>query len=177
MNSPILRHKPKFTGHWHAPAVSLRTLWNSHVDATTLLGAARMAVRANSRMPMPKISLVSVVEDDQYFRESMRRLMRSLGYPVEVFSSAADFLASPRRVETSCLICDVQMPAMSGIELHRGLIDTGRAIPTILVTAYPNDIDRTRALNAGVICYLGKPIDETHLIRCLREALGFEEDS
>ena len=126
---------------------------------------------------MPKTSLVSVVEDDRYFRESMRRLMRSLGYPVEVFSSAADFLASPRFLETTCLISDVQMPVMSGLELHRSLVDAGHAIPTILVTAYPNDIDRTRAQSDGVVCYLGKPIDETHLIRCLREALGFEEDS
>jgi FixJ family two-component response regulator len=126
---------------------------------------------------MPKTSLVSVVEDDRYFRESMRRLMRSLGYRVEVFSSAADFLASPRRVETSCLICDVQMPAMSGIDLHRNLIDAGSAIPTILVTAYPNQIDRARALNDGVVYYLSKPIDETLLIRCLRGTLGFEEDS
>jgi FixJ family two-component response regulator len=126
---------------------------------------------------MPNTSLVSVVEDDRYFRDSMRRLMRSLGYPVEVFSSAADFLASPRRLETSCLICDVQMPAMSGIDLHRSLVDAGCAIPTILVTAYPNDIDRARALNDGVVCYLAKPIDETLLIRCLRGALGFEEDS
>jgi FixJ family two-component response regulator len=126
---------------------------------------------------MQKTSLVSVVEDDRYFRESMRRLMRSLGYPVEVFSSAADFLASPRRVETSCLICDVQMPAMSGIDLHRHLIKVGYAIPTILVTAYPNDVDRARALNNGVVCYLSKPIDETLLIRCLRGALGFQEDS
>jgi FixJ family two-component response regulator len=126
---------------------------------------------------MPKTALISVVEDDRYFRDSMRRLMRSLGYPVEVFPSAADFLASPRRVQTSCLICDVQMPAISGIELHKSLVDAGRPIPTILVTAYPNDIDRARALNDGVICYLSKPIDETLLTQCLREALGSEEES
>jgi FixJ family two-component response regulator len=120
---------------------------------------------------MPKESLVSVVEDDQYFRESMRRLMRSLGYNVEAFSSAADFLASPRLIETTCLIADVHMPAMTGIELHRHLIDAGRAIPTILVTAYPNDVDRIRALNDGVVCYLRKPVDEQHLKRCLRAAL------
>ena len=71
---------------------------------------------------MPKASFVSVVEDDQFFRESMRRLMRSLGYSVEIFSSAADFLASPRLVETGCLIADVQMSAMTGFELHRRLI-------------------------------------------------------
>src|ERR1700728_3972810 len=94
---------------------------------------------------MPKRSLVSVVEDDQFFRESMRRLMRSLGYRVETFASAADFLVSPRLAETACLIADVNMPAMNGIELYRHLSDSGRAIPTILVTAYPNDIDRSRA--------------------------------
>jgi FixJ family two-component response regulator len=126
---------------------------------------------------MPRGPLVSVVEDDLFFRESMRRLMRSLGYPVEVFSSAADFLASPHLRETTCLIADVQMPAMGGIELHKSLIDAGSAIPTILVTAYPNDIDRVRALNDGVICYLGKPIDETLLIGCLRGALRPDEDS
>jgi FixJ family two-component response regulator len=121
---------------------------------------------------MPQGLLVSVVEDDPFFRQSMRRLMSSLGYPVEVFSSAADFLASPRFLDTACLISDVQMPVMSGIELHRSLVDAGHAIPTILVTAYPNDVDRTRALNDGVVCYLGKPIDEGRLTRCLRVALG-----
>ena len=117
-----------------------------------------------------KEQLVSVVEDDRFFRESMRRLMRSLGYTVEAFPSAADFLSSSRLDETACLIADVHMPAMSGIELHRHLIDAGRAIPTILVTAYPNDVDRDRALNDGVICYLRKPFDEQHLISCLRAA-------
>jgi FixJ family two-component response regulator len=120
---------------------------------------------------MPKSSLVSVVEDDQFFRESMRRLMRSFGYTVEAFPSAADFLASPRLVETGCLIVDVHMPRMTGLELHRHLIEIGHAIPTILVTAYP-DIDvRARALKNGVICYLRKPVDENHLMRCLRAAL------
>ncbi len=120
---------------------------------------------------MPKTSLVSIVEDDQFFRESIRRLLRSQGYSVEAFPSAADFLASPRLKETAVLIADVNMPAMSGIELHRHFINTGHSIPTILVTAYPNDIDRARALNDGVVCYLPKPVNDEHLIRCLREAL------
>jgi FixJ family two-component response regulator len=126
---------------------------------------------------MPKALLVTVVEDDRFFRESMRRLMRSLGYAVEIFSSATDFLASPRLVETACLIADVNMPTMSGVELHRHLIKAGYAIPTILVTAYPNDVDRTRALNDGVVCYLRKPVDENNLIRCLRTALLSGEPS
>src|SRR5262252_6597370 len=107
----------------------------------------------------------------------MCRLMRSLGYTVEIFSSAAEFLASPRLAETACLIADVQMPVMTGLELYRRLIDTGRAIPTILVTAYPNDVDRARALNDGVVCYLRKPVDEQHLKRCLRAALTSGEST
>jgi FixJ family two-component response regulator len=120
---------------------------------------------------MPKRSLVSVVEDDQFVRESMEMLMRSLGYRVEAFASAGDFLASPRFAETACLIADVNMPAMTGIELYRHLSDAGRAIPTILVTAYPNDVDQIRALTNGVVCYLRKPVNEQQLIRCLHAAL------
>lgn len=120
---------------------------------------------------MPKKSLVSLVEDDQFFRESMKRLLRSQGYTVEAFPSAVDFLASPRLVETACLLADVHMPAMTGLELYRHLIEAGYSIPTILVTAYPDDVGRARALNDGVLCYLCKPVDEKHLIRCLHEAL------
>lgn len=120
---------------------------------------------------MPKAFLVSVVEDDPFFCDSMRRLMKSLGHNVEAFSCAADFLASPRLVETSCLIADVQMPAMTGIELYKHLIENGHAIPTILVTAYPDDDARARALKAGITCYLRKPVDEERLKRCLRAAL------
>jgi FixJ family two-component response regulator len=130
---------------------------------------------------MPKASLVSVVDDDEFFRESMRRLMRSLGYAVDVFVSAAEFLASARLVDTACLITDVQMPAMTGIELHRHLIEAGYAIPTILLTAHPDDAARARALQDGVVCYLPKSVDEKCLICCLRAALQLdaspEEDS
>jgi len=115
--------------------------------------------------------LVSVVDDDRFCRESMCRLLRSLGYTADAFSSAAEFLASPRLAETACLIADIHMPAMSGLELYRRLIDTGQAIPTILVTAFPNDVDRARALNDGVMCYLRKPVDEEHLTRYVRDAL------
>ena len=120
---------------------------------------------------MPKPSLVSIVEDDQFFRDSIRRLLRSQGYSVEAFASAADLLASPRLKETAVLIADVNMPAMTGIELYRHFVDTGHSIPTILVTAYPNDVDRARALKDGVVCYLRKPVDDEHLMGCLRSAL------
>ena len=115
--------------------------------------------------------LVSIVDDDRLFRESMCRLLRSLGHTVDTFSSAADFLISSRLAETACLISDVHMPAMTGLELYRRLIDTGHAIPTILVTAFPNDADRARALNDGALCYLRKPVNEEHLTQCIRTAL------
>lgn len=126
---------------------------------------------------MQKASLVSIVEDDQFFRESLKRLIRSQGYSVEAFSSAADFLASPLYAETVCLIADVHMPAMTGVELYRQLISAGRTMPTILVTAYPNEADRDRALKDGVVCYLPKPVDDKYLIRCLRAALHSGEPS
>jgi FixJ family two-component response regulator len=116
--------------------------------------------------------LISIIDDDRPFRESMRRLMRSLGYRADDFPSAAAFLTSSNRSETSCLIADIQMPSMNGFELHRHLIDTGQRIPTILVTAYPTEVDRSRALKDGVVCYLGKPVDEQNLSRCLRSALS-----
>jgi FixJ family two-component response regulator len=120
---------------------------------------------------MANTSLISIVEDDRFFRESMRRLMRSLGYRVEAFPTAGDFLASAYVVETACLIADVHMPETTGLELYSRLIDAGYAIPTILVTAYPNEDDRIQALRIGVTCYLRKPIDEFHLKRCLYAAL------
>jgi FixJ family two-component response regulator len=120
---------------------------------------------------MAKRTLISIVEDDQPFRESMRKLVTLLGYTVEAFASATDFLKSPLVAETDCLVADVQMPGMTGVELHKHLVEAGRAIPTILVTAYPNEAVRNRALKDGVVCYLPKPVDDDHLDRCLRSAL------
>jgi FixJ family two-component response regulator len=120
---------------------------------------------------MSKASFISVVDDDQFFRASTRRLVTSLGYIVEDFASAADFLASPRLAETACLIADVHMPAMTGVELYRHLVDAGYAIPTIIVTGQPDHGERARALNEGVACYLGKPINEERLVQCLHSAL------
>lgn len=123
---------------------------------------------------MAKQSVISIVDDDQPFRDSMRRLLRSLGYTVATFPSAAEFLASPRLAATDCLVADVHMPAMSGVELYRHLIDTGNTIPTILVTAYPDDRVQERMLSQGVECYLRKPLEEAVLIDCLRAAVARE---
>jgi FixJ family two-component response regulator len=101
----------------------------------------------------------------------MQKLMMALGYTVEAFPSAADFLASAHFPDTACLVADVQMPGMTGVELHRHLVNAGHAIPTILVTAYPNEAVRSRALKDGVVCYLPKPVDDEHLAHCIHSAL------
>ena len=116
--------------------------------------------------------LISIVDDDQAFRDSLRRLLRSLGYKVAAFSSAAGFLSSSELAATACLVADVHMPESTGIDLYQQLVESDRAIPTILVTAYPDGIAQKNMLAAGVICYLRKPLEEAQLIDCLGRALG-----
>jgi FixJ family two-component response regulator len=140
------------------------TLHNARSVASPVWWKCLEAAMFNSR-------LISIVDDDKPFRESMRKVVTLLGYTVVTFPSAADFLASHPLSETVCLIADVHMPGMTGVELQRHLVETGYAIPTILVTAYPDDAIRERALKDGVICYLSKPVDVDHLKRCLRSAL------
>ena len=120
---------------------------------------------------MSERTLVSIVDDDQPFRESMRKLVALLGYTAEEFPSAADFLASGLLTETACLVTDVHMPGMTGVELHGRLMKLGYAIPTILVTAYPDEAVRDQALKDGVACYLSKPFDDRDLEQCIRAAL------
>lgn len=115
--------------------------------------------------------LISIVDDDESFREAMTSLMKSVGFPVEAFSSAEEFLASTRLEDTSCLIADVHMPGMTGIELHQRLVNSGHTIPMILITAYPDDNVRARASAAGVICYLSKTFDDDELLGYVRAAL------
>jgi FixJ family two-component response regulator len=117
-----------------------------------------------------KAPLIAIVEDDESFRASMRRLMRS-GYTVEAFPSAAEFLGSRRRDETDCLIADIQMPGMRGVELYACLLEAGQKIPTILVTAYPDEATRARALKDGIVCYLLKPFDDNDLMDCVWKAV------
>jgi FixJ family two-component response regulator len=120
---------------------------------------------------LPKAPLISIVEDDDLFLDSMRRLLRSLGYTVAAFSSAASFLASRSLDETACLITDINMPAMTGYELYARLVELGHEIPTILVTAYPNDAARSRALKDGIVGYLRKPFDDNDLADCVHKAV------
>lgn len=123
-------------------------------------------------MPYKLKPMISIVDDDESVREATEAQMQSLGFRAQKFPSAADFLASSRIEDTSCLVADFNMPHMTGVDLHRRLLDLGYAIPTILITAYPDDEVRARALADGVICYLVKPFDEDELLQCVRLALG-----
>lgn len=122
-------------------------------------------------------SLISVVDDDLSFLDSMRRLLKSLGYDVAAFRSAGQFLASARLGSTACVIADVQMPQMTGVELFEHLLATRQAIPTILVTGFPNAQVEERMRSLGVECYLPKPLDEAVLIGCLRTACSRRDGS
>ena len=115
---------------------------------------------------------MSIVDDDESVREATEAQIRSLGFNARTFASAVDFLTSSHIKDTSCIVADIQMPHMTGVELHRRLVDLGHVIPTILITAYPDDEMRARALANGVKCYLVKPFDEEDLLECVRLALG-----
>jgi FixJ family two-component response regulator len=118
-----------------------------------------------------KKPLISVVDDDASVRAGMVDLVQAIGFAAQAFEGASDFLNSDRIDSTSCLISDVRMPVMTGLELHDRLVAAGKTIPTILLTAYPNEQDRERALEAGVICYLTKPCKQDDLLACIRSAL------
>jgi FixJ family two-component response regulator len=122
---------------------------------------------------VPKKPVISIVDDDPSVREGTVDLLDSMGFIAEPFERADDFLKSNRLHSTSCLISDVRMPGMTGLELHNRLVESGNVIPTILITAFPNDRDRERALQAGVKCYLTKPFNEDDLLACIRSALEY----
>ena len=116
-------------------------------------------------------AVVSIVDDDESVRAAMSSLVRSLGYEALVFASAEAFLASPRISDTSCLIVDIQMPGMSGLDLQSELQARRSAIPVIFITAFPEERIRRRAEAAGAVGFFGKPVDGHTIIKCLDLAL------
>jgi FixJ family two-component response regulator len=117
--------------------------------------------------------LISVVDDDESIRESLDGLFRSVGFAVKAFSSAEAFLNAGDLSGTDCLILDVRMPGMDGLELQRRLIATHHKIPIIFVSAHESDQDvRARALRNGAVDFLGKPLTEDVLLRAVRATLG-----
>jgi FixJ family two-component response regulator len=121
---------------------------------------------------MPDASIISIVDDDASVREGLADLVNSMGFQAKTFRRAEHFMKSHWLRNTSCLIADVQMPEMTGLELYSALVDLGIKMPTILITAFPNNDDRDRALDAGVSCYLTKPFEKGELMRCIRSTLG-----
>lgn len=117
-------------------------------------------------------SLVAVVDDDAAVRASLDSLIRSLGYAVAVYSSAEDFLNDADLNNIGCLITDVQMPTMSGVELHEWLTANGIHIPTLFITAFPEETVRERAMSGSAICFLAKPFQAHILIDCLSRTLS-----
>jgi len=121
-----------------------------------------------------KAALISVVDDDDSVRESLRGLLRSVTFGVEVFTSAEEFLSSDRMRETDCLILDVRMPGMSGLELHRRLVSSHPHLPVIFITAHGDEELRSRALRGGAVDYLLKPFSDDALLNAVQTALRME---
>ena len=115
--------------------------------------------------------IVAIVDDDNAVGNAIEVLMRSIGLVAKAFSSGEEFLCSPELSRTGCLVVDFDMPKMSGLDLHNNLSRLGKEIPTVMITGYPSDDIRARALQAGVICYLPKPFDESDLLNCIQNAL------
>jgi FixJ family two-component response regulator len=118
-----------------------------------------------------RLQVISIVDDDASVRVATDNLLRSLGYIVRTFSSAEEFLSSADLNDTSCVIADVRMLDMSGLDLHDHLLKQGYRVPFIFITAFPEETIRVRALQAGAVCFLTKPFDRLTLIRCLDTAL------
>jgi FixJ family two-component response regulator len=115
--------------------------------------------------------MISIVDDDDSVRESLRRLMRSVGFAVNVFASAEEFLDSDRLRYTDCLILDVRLPGMDGLDLQRHLATSHSEIPIIFITSYEDDEVRARALNAGAVHYFLKPFNDEDLLDAIDAAL------
>ena len=120
---------------------------------------------------MSELLIVAIIDDDESVRATTDSLVRSLGYIVHTFASAEEFLRSNRLDDFACVMADVQMPGMSGVQLQDHLRAREYRVPFIFFTAFPDERTRAQALAAGAICYLTKPFDGDKLIQCLQAAL------
>jgi FixJ family two-component response regulator len=114
---------------------------------------------------------ISIVDDDESMRCAVKSLVTSLGFAACTFASAEEFLQSPRLDDTACLITDLQMPGLSGIELQKSLLAQDRHIPIIFMTAFPEERMRTRAMQAGALGFLSKPFESQTLITLIDKAI------
>lgn len=117
-----------------------------------------------------KVNVVSVVDDDESFRAALQRLLKSAGFSVRCFASAEDFLKSGEQHETGCLIADIRMPGMSGLDLQANLNAEHCPIPTIFITAHGDEKMRLQAMRGGAVKFLAKPFDDAVLLESVRTA-------
>jgi len=122
-------------------------------------------------MDSPIVPMISIIDDDDMVRESTETLIQSLGYRTVAFKSAEHFLQSGRVEEISCVITDLHMPGLSGLDLQKQLLADGIPTPVIFITAYPEEQFRDRALMAGAVGFLNKPFTEECLLKCIAAAL------
>jgi FixJ family two-component response regulator len=115
--------------------------------------------------------MVAVVDDDEAFRAALQRLLKAAGFPVRSFASAEDFLKSGQQHETGCLITDIRMPGMSGLDLQAKLSAEHCPIPTIFITAHGDEKMRLQAMRVGAVKFLGKPFDSAMLLESVRVAM------
>lgn len=115
--------------------------------------------------------LVAIVDDDDLMRTALQGLMKAVGWPAQAFASAEEFLKSGQQSETACLIADIRMPGMSGLELQARLNAEHCRIPTIFITAHGDAKMRMQALRAGAVEFLAKPFDDEALLESVRAAL------
>jgi FixJ family two-component response regulator len=132
---------------------------------------------SNGKEPMAGAPLVSIVDDDASVRRSTRRLLRCSGLRAEAFASGADFLRSEYIADTDCLILDVRMPGIDGLELQRRLAETDQKIPTVFLTARASDEEERQAWQAGAANFLRKPVRKEALLDAIRAVLEGSTDN
>ena len=128
--------------------------------------------RSELNQNLTKIGIIAIVDDDEPLREALGSVLKAAGFLIDTFASAEDFLASPRSREIACLILDIRLPGMSGIELQRRLSESGCTIPVIFVTAHGDASLRDMLLKAGAAGFLNKPVRSDTLLREIHSALG-----
>jgi len=116
--------------------------------------------------------LIAVVDDDLSIRNATQDLLKAAGFSAATFGNALSFLDSPLRGNVACLIADMRMPGMTGLELHEHLALSGAGIPTVIISAHPQELTRERALKSGITCYLSKPFAPDDLLECVRKGLA-----
>jgi FixJ family two-component response regulator len=121
---------------------------------------------------MPPSPLISIVDDDDFLRDSLNNLLRSVGMRAHGFSSAEEFLNSNEVHDTKCLVLDVRMPGMSGLDLQRQLTAAHSQIPIVFITSHADDNARARALAAGAVAFLYKPCRKEALLEAIHSALN-----